>query len=74
MELTDTEPTNPFDAADGTFTVLVNGEGQYSLWPDFAEVPHGWAVMYGPASRTDCLDYVNEHWTDMRPRSLREAC
>lgn len=64
--------TNPFDAADGTFTVLVNSEGQHSLWPDFADVPGGWDVVHGPASRSECLDYVTEHWTDMRPRSLRD--
>jgi MbtH protein len=65
--------TNPFEDADGTYHALVNDEGQYSLWPEFAEVPAGWAVAHGPASRQSCLDHVEEHWTDMRPRSLAEA-
>jgi MbtH protein len=65
--------TNPFDAPDGIFTVLVNDEDQHSLWPDFAEVPEGWRIVHGPASKDECLEYVNQHWTDMRPRSLREA-
>lgn len=65
--------TNPFDDPDGTFLVLVNDEDQHSLWPEFADVPDGWTIVHGPAGREDCLSYVNEHWTDMRPRSLREA-
>lgn len=65
--------TNPFDDPDGTFLVLVNDEDQHSLWPEFAEVPDGWTVVHGPAGREECIGYVNEHWTDMRPRSLREA-
>jgi MbtH protein len=65
--------TNPFDNPDGTFTVLVNSEGQHSLWPDFADVPAGWTAVHGPATRQSCLDYVEQNWTDMRPKSLIEA-
>lgn len=65
--------TNPFDDQDGIFLVLVNDEDQHSLWPEFADVPAGWAVVHGPAGRSECLEYVTEHWTDIRPRSLREA-
>ncbi|MCW7944031.1 hypothetical protein AAW14_18750 [Streptomyces hygroscopicus] len=64
---------NPFDDPDGVFSVLVNDEGQYSLWPAFAEIPAGWQVELSDASRAAALEYVNEHWTDMRPKSLREA-
>jgi MbtH protein len=65
--------TNPFDDEDGEFFVLVNDEDQHSLWPSFAEVPAGWRVALGSTSRQQCLDYVAESWTDMRPKSLREA-
>jgi MbtH protein len=68
--------TNPFDDDDGTFYVLINGEEQYSLWPTFAQVPDGWRVVHGDdgtTGRQECLDYVDEHWTDMRPKSLRDA-
>ncbi|MGH3683142.1 MAG: MbtH family protein [Natronosporangium sp.] len=61
---------NPFDDPDGTFLVLVNDEGQHSLWPSFAEVPPGWTVVAGPDTRQVCLDYVTQNWTDMRPASL----
>ena len=64
---------NPFDDDNGTFYALVNDEGQYSLWPVFAEVPAGWSVEFGPESRASCLEYVEAHWTDLRPRSLVEA-
>ncbi|ORM35319.1 MbtH family protein [Williamsia sp. 1135] len=68
--------TNPFDNEDGTFYVLINGEEQYSLWPTFAQVPDGWRVVHGRdggTGRQECVDYVEEHWTDMRPKSLRDA-
>lgn len=65
--------TNPFDDENGQFYALVNDEEQYSLWPSFAEVPAGWRVVFGAAERRDCLKYVEENWTDMRPKSLRIA-
>lgn len=65
--------TNPFEDAEGVYLVLVNDENQHSLWPEFAEVPDGWRAVHGPAGRQDCLEYVETHWTDMRPRSLAEA-
>lgn len=65
--------TNPFDDPEGTFLVLRNPEDQRSLWPSFAPVPDGWTVEHGPDSRQACLDHVEEHWRDMRPRSLVEA-
>lgn len=65
--------TNPFDDENGSFYVVVNDEDQHSLWPAFAEVPAGWRVAFGEASRADCLGYVEQNWTDLRPRTLREA-
>ena len=62
--------TNPFDDENGAFIVLVNDEGQYSLLPTFVDVPAGWNSVHEPASRRVCLDYINQTWTDMRPRSL----
>jgi uncharacterized protein YbdZ (MbtH family) len=63
---------NPFDDDDGSFFVLVNDEEQHSLWPAFAGVPVGWRVVYGEADRAACLDYIEQNWTDIRPKSLRE--
>ncbi|MHA6626142.1 MbtH family protein [Pseudonocardia sichuanensis] len=64
---------NPFDDPDGTFRVLVNDEDQHSLWPDFAPVPAGWRPAFGPGTRAACLEFVEQHWSDLRPRSLRAA-
>ncbi len=63
---------NPFDDADGSFSVLVNDEDQHSLWPTFADVPAGWRVVYGEADRAACLDYIERNWSDIRPKSLRD--
>jgi uncharacterized protein YbdZ (MbtH family) len=64
--------TNPFDDDNGSFYVLVNDEEQHSLWPSFAEVPAGWRVVHGEADRASCMDYVENHWTDIRPKTLRD--
>jgi MbtH protein len=48
----------------------VNDEGQHSLWPSFAEVPGGWTVVFDENTRQACLEYIETHWTDLRPRSL----
>ncbi len=61
---------NPFDDPEGRFLVLVNEEGQHSLWPEFAQVPPGWTIVFGVSDRTSCIDYINANWTDMRPLSL----
>lgn len=61
---------NPFEDENGTYLVLVNDEGQHSLWPVYIEAPAGWTVAFGENTRQNCLDYINVHWTDMRPRSL----
>jgi MbtH protein len=64
---------NPFENPEGSYLVLVNDEGQHSLWPEFAVVPAGWTRVHGADTREACLTYVDEHWTDMRPASLVRA-
>ena len=59
-----------FDDENGSFFVLVNREGQHSLWPISLQVPSGWTVAFEADTRRACLDYVEQHWTDMRPKSL----
>jgi len=55
------------------YLVLVNHEEQYSLWPSYKIIPKGWTQVFGESSKQECLNYVDEHWTDMRPLSLRQA-
>jgi MbtH protein len=62
--------TNPFEQVDGKFLVLVNHEGQYSLWPGFAAVPNGWTQAFGLSTREECVAFISENWVDLRPRSL----
>ncbi|MCR8842180.1 MbtH family protein [Paenibacillus sp. SC116] len=62
--------SNPFEQADGNYLVLINDEGQYSLWPAFASVPNGWTQVVGPTTREECVAYINDKWVDLRPRSL----
>lgn len=64
--------TNPFDDEAGEFFALINHEGQYSLWPAFAEIPAGWTAVHGPGPRKEVLEHIETNWSDMRPRSLVE--
>lgn len=66
--------TNPFDDENGVFQVVVNAEGQYSIWPDFREIPAGWTAVGPTGGRQTCLDWIEINWTDMRPKSLVESC
>jgi MbtH protein len=65
--------TNPFEDEDANYFVLINDEGQHSLWPVFADVPDGWEVIFGEDKRQACLDFIEKNWTDMRPKSLIKA-
>ncbi|HEX2691559.1 MAG TPA: MbtH family protein [Kofleriaceae bacterium] len=65
--------TNPFENESGVYRVLVNDEGQHSLWPDFVAIPDGWRAVFGPEARAACLDFIATNWTDLRPQSLIRA-
>jgi MbtH protein len=62
--------TNPFDDEAGEFYVLVNEERQFALWPTFRDIPAGWRAAGPRGTRQQCLQYVEAHWTDMRPQRL----
>jgi len=65
--------TSCFDREDETFIVLVNQEDQYSIWPHWKAVPGGWTAVAGvQGDKKTVLAYVESHWTDMRPKSLRD--
>ncbi|MFI1190976.1 MbtH family protein [Streptomyces californicus] len=64
---------SPFEDDSREYVALCNEEEQYSLWPKGNAVPDGWRVVYGPDSRQKVMDHVDRVWTDMRPRSLRDA-
>jgi len=54
------------------YKVVVNHEEQYSIWPAHREPPLGWREVGKEGSKDECLAYVGEVWTDMRPLSLRK--
>lgn len=56
-----------------TYLVVVNHEEQYSIWPDYKDLPNGWRAVGKSGPKKECLDYIDEVWTDMRPLSLRKA-
>ena len=56
---------------DVLYVVVVNDEEQYSIWPAGREIPAGWRAVGKSGTKDECLAYVEEVWTDMRPLSLR---
>ena len=61
------------DREDTTvYRVVVNHEEQYSIWPVDREIPLGWRDEGKSGLKAECLAYIKEVWTDMRPLSLRK--
>ncbi|SDT84449.1 MbtH family protein [Desulfobacula phenolica] len=54
------------------YKVVVNDEEQYSIWPYESKVPLGWKELPISGSQKECLTYIEEVWTDMRPLSIRK--
>lgn len=54
------------------YLVVVNDEEQYSIWPESKPLPLGWRADGMKGTRDECLAYIKQVWTDMRPKSLRE--
>ena len=54
------------------YKVVMNHEEQYSIWPADRENALGWADAGKSGSKAECLEYIKEVWTDMRPKSLRD--
>jgi MbtH protein len=55
-----------------TYKVVMNHEEQYSIWPADRENPLGWSDAGKSGPKAECLVYIKEVWTDMRPLSLRK--
>jgi len=54
------------------YDVVMNHEEQYSIWPAGRDLPAGWREAGKRGLKKECLDYIDEVWTDMRPLSLRK--
>ena len=69
-----TAPAAPAPApAPAAWTVLVNHEEQYGLYPAHKKAPEGWSPAGFTGTEDECQAYVDECWTDLRPASLRRA-
>jgi MbtH protein len=65
----DVSPENELESI--RYKVVVNHEEQYSIWPADRENPIGWRDAGKSGFKSECLTYIEEVWTDMRPLSLR---
>lgn len=61
-----------FSMDGASFKVLVNDEGQHSLWPISQPIPAGWRQVGPVGRRQDCLDWIKANWPDIAPLSLRQ--
>jgi len=64
--MTHPQPTEPL------YRVVISDEERYSIWPEHKEIPWGWRADQKVGTKQECLDYIKEVWTDMRPLSLRQ--
>jgi MbtH protein len=55
-----------------TYTVVMNDEEQYSIWPSHKTIPAGWHDVGKTGPKSECLAHIEQVWTDMRPLSLRK--
>ncbi|HEX5870144.1 MAG TPA: MbtH family protein [Longimicrobium sp.] len=55
------------------YTAVMNHEEQYSIWPADRELPEGWTAVGTPGTKAEVLAWIEQTWTDMRPKSLRDA-
>ncbi|MBL1255646.1 MULTISPECIES: MbtH family NRPS accessory protein [Methylocystis] len=62
-----------WDEEDQTiYAIVVNDEEQYSIWPEYKQLPAGWRTVGKSGPKAECLAHIKEVWTDMRPLSLRK--
>ncbi|GGU96695.1 MbtH protein [Streptomyces albospinus] len=60
------------DTGDRTYEVVRNSEEQYSVWPAGRTLPAGWERAGGSGSKAHCLALIDQLWSDLRPKSVRE--
>lgn len=62
-----------WDSPETEFHVVINHEEQYSIWPNYKEIPEGWRTTGFTGRKEACLSHIDSVWTDMRPLSLRQS-
>ena len=73
--MSDTQQTrvNAYTIDGDLFIALINDEEQYSIWPAKKDIPPGWQDVGFNGSKPEVSAYIDEHWIDMRPASLRRV-
>ena len=71
MSDTQQRHVNAYTMDGDLFIALINDEEQYSIWPAKKDIPPGWKDVGFSGSKPEVSAYIDEHWTDMRPASLR---
>lgn len=73
--MTDTTkaPVDAYTIDGDLLKVIINGEGQYSIWPEKKDTPAGWKETGFSGTKSECTQFVDKKWTDMRPISLQVA-
>lgn len=65
-------PENDQESRNFLYYVVVNAEEQYALWPAMQSLPAGWHTVGDAAEREHCLAWIDAHWPDIRPLSVRQ--
>ena len=73
MSDTENKRVDAYTIDGDLFIALIKEEEQYSIWPAKKEIPAGWKALEVSGSKAEVSAYIDQHWTDMRPASLRRA-
>lgn len=63
---------NHLETDTTVYKVIISQEDQYSIWPAYKEEPQGWTTTGKQGSQEECLAHIQEVWSDMRPKTLRD--
>jgi uncharacterized protein YbdZ (MbtH family) len=66
----DKSPQNGVTIDGNFFVILINDDGQYSLWPALKDIPPGWVKLEFSGSKDECTAYIDENWKNIQPKSL----
>ena len=61
--------SNPLDNRNAVYFVLVNDQGQHSLWPDIVPLPSDWSIAFGSANHESCLGFIERLWAERNERT-----
>lgn len=60
------------DSDETIYKVVISHDEQYSIWPAHKAPALGWSETQTQGTKLECLAFIKDAWTDMRPKSLRD--